>query len=98
MARGGLCSASKDAEPSNNRKMTHGLSARPKSSVRSSYAEHRRGVSLFVVLQQISLNVSGVTALEYAFIAGLVAIAIITAVASLGSNISNVFSSTLTGL
>ena len=54
--------------------------------------------SLFVLLQQISVNVSGVTALEYAFIAGLIAIGLITAVASLGTNISNVFSSTLTGL
>jgi pilus assembly protein Flp/PilA len=88
----------KDAEPPETRNMTARFVRRLVRSVRSNRSEHQCRESLFVLLQQISVNVSGVTALEYAFIAGLIAIAVITAVASLGTNISNVFSSTLTGL
>ena len=88
----------KDAEPPETRNMTARFVRQLARSVRSNRSEHQCRESLFVLLQQISVNVSGVTALEYAFIAGLIAIAVITAVASLGTNISNVFSSTLTGL
>jgi pilus assembly protein Flp/PilA len=88
----------KDAEPPETRNMTARFVRQPARSVRSNRCEHQYRESVFVLLQQISVNVSGVTALEYAFIAGLIAIAVITAVASLGTNISNVFSSTLTGL
>jgi Flp pilus assembly pilin Flp len=42
-------------------------------------------------------ELSGVTPLEYAFIAGRVAIAIIITVATLGGNIDSVFGSALTG-
>ena len=39
----------------------------------------------------------GVTAIEYAFIAGLVAIVIVTAVATLGSELSGLFNSLTNG-
>ena len=42
-------------------------------------------------------NEAGVTALEYAFIAGLVAIAIVSAVQTLGTNVSGLFNSVLSG-
>ncbi len=40
---------------------------------------------------------AGVTAIEYAFIAGLVAIVIVGAVTALGSSVSGLFGSVLTG-
>ena len=42
-------------------------------------------------------NEAGVTALEYAFIAGLVAIAIVAAVQTLGTDVSGLFNSVLSG-
>jgi pilus assembly protein Flp/PilA len=42
-------------------------------------------------------NEAGVTALEYAFIAGLVAIAVVAAVQTLGTNVSGLFNSVLSG-
>lgn len=40
---------------------------------------------------------AGVTALEYAFIAGLVAIAVVAAVNTLGTEVSGLFNSVLSG-
>jgi pilus assembly protein Flp/PilA len=42
-------------------------------------------------------NEAGVTALEYAFIAGLVAIAVVAAVQTLGTEVSGLFNSVLSG-
>jgi pilus assembly protein Flp/PilA len=46
---------------------------------------------------ELAVNQSGVTAIEYAFIAGLVAIAIVTAVTTLGTSVSGLFGSVLGG-
>jgi pilus assembly protein Flp/PilA len=48
-------------------------------------------------LRVISNDKAGVTALEYAFIAGLVAIVVVAAVANLGTGVSGLFSSVLGG-
>jgi pilus assembly protein Flp/PilA len=42
-------------------------------------------------------NESGVTAMEYAFIAGLVAIAIVAVVTTLGTSVSGLFGSVIGG-
>jgi pilus assembly protein Flp/PilA len=42
-------------------------------------------------------NQAGVTAIEYAFIAGLVAIAIVTVVTTLGASVNGLFGSVLGG-
>jgi pilus assembly protein Flp/PilA len=44
------------------------------------------------LLNKIRKNEAGATAIEYGLIAALIAVAIITAVTSAGSNTSNVFS------
>ncbi len=43
------------------------------------------------ILARFSADVSGVTAIEYGLIAGLIAVVIIAAVTTLGTNISNKF-------
>jgi pilus assembly protein Flp/PilA len=48
-------------------------------------------------IAKLARNESGVTALEYAFIAGLVAMAIVTVVTTLGTSISGLFGSVLSG-
>ena len=48
-------------------------------------------------LRRLVRNERGVTALEYAFIAGLVAIAIVGVVTSLGTSVSGLFGSVLSG-
>jgi len=48
-------------------------------------------------IAELARNESGVTALEYAFIAGLVAMAIVTVVTTLGTSISGLFGSVLSG-
>jgi len=48
-------------------------------------------------LARLSRNESGVTAMEYALIAGLVAIAIVAAVTTLGTSVSGLFGSVLGG-
>lgn len=48
-------------------------------------------------IAKLARNESGVTALEYAFIAGLVAMAIVTVVTTLGTSISGLFDSVLSG-
>lgn len=48
-------------------------------------------------LRVISNDEEGVTALEYAFIAGLVAIIVVGAVTTLGTGVSGLFSSVLSG-
>jgi pilus assembly protein Flp/PilA len=53
---------------------------------------------LLARLRRLPDNEAGVTAIEYAFIAGLIAIAIVTATSSLGSGVSSLFSSVLIGL
>jgi pilus assembly protein Flp/PilA len=45
----------------------------------------------------MSNDEEGVTALEYAFIAGLVAIVVVGAVTTLGTGVSGLFSSVLSG-
>jgi pilus assembly protein Flp/PilA len=46
---------------------------------------------------RLARNERGITALEYAFIAGLVAIAIVAVVTSLGTSVSGLFGSVLSG-
>ncbi len=46
---------------------------------------------------KLTVSQSGVTAIEYAFIAGLVAIAIVAAVTTLGTTVSDLFGSVLGG-
>ena len=46
---------------------------------------------LFVKLATLKTDRRGVTALEYGLIAGLIAVVIITAVTTLGKNLSTVF-------
>ena len=46
---------------------------------------------------RLARNERGVTALEYAFIAGLVAIAIVGVVTSLGTSVSGLFGTVLSG-
>jgi pilus assembly protein Flp/PilA len=53
--------------------------------------------SLVAALWRLSKKDAGVTALEYAFIAGLVAIVVVTAVSTLGTNLSGLFNSVLSG-
>jgi pilus assembly protein Flp/PilA len=48
-------------------------------------------------IAKLARNESGVTALEYAFIAGLVAMAIVAVVTTLGNSISGLFGSVLSG-
>jgi pilus assembly protein Flp/PilA len=48
-------------------------------------------------IAKLARNESGVTVLEYAFIAGLVAMAIVTVVTTLGTSISGLFDSVLSG-
>jgi len=48
-------------------------------------------------LARLSRNESGDTAMEYALIAGLVAIAIVAAVTTLGTSVSGLFGSVLGG-
>jgi pilus assembly protein Flp/PilA len=48
-------------------------------------------------LNSKSENEAGVTALEYAFIASLVAIAVVAAVQTLGTDVSGLFNSVLSG-
>jgi pilus assembly protein Flp/PilA len=45
----------------------------------------------------MSNDEEGVTALEYAFIAGLVAIAVVAAVTTLGTGVSGLFTSVISG-
>jgi pilus assembly protein Flp/PilA len=53
-----------------------------------------RIVALFA---KLAASDTGVTAIEYAFIAGLVAIVIVGAVTALGTSVSGLFGSLLTG-
>jgi pilus assembly protein Flp/PilA len=55
---------------------------------------HSEGVAR---IAKLGRNESGVTALEYAFIAGLVAMAIVAVVTTLGTSISGLFGSVLSG-
>jgi pilus assembly protein Flp/PilA len=48
--------------------------------------------SIISYLSDITADLSGVTALEYGLIAALIAVVIITAVATLGSNLGTTFS------
>jgi pilus assembly protein Flp/PilA len=48
-------------------------------------------------IAKLARDESGVTALEYAFIAGLVAMAIVAVVTTLGNSISGLFGSVLSG-
>jgi pilus assembly protein Flp/PilA len=43
------------------------------------------------VLKRFALNESGATAIEYGLIAGLIAVAIITAITSVGTSLTNKF-------
>ncbi len=52
---------------------------------------------LLAQLRRLPNDEAGVTAIEYALIAGLIAIAIVAAASSLGSGVSGLFSSVLTG-
>jgi pilus assembly protein Flp/PilA len=54
--------------------------------------------TLLAQVRRLPNNEAGVTAIEYAFIAGLIAIAIVAAASSLGSGVSGLFNSVLTGL
>lgn len=87
-----------DAAPLETWNIGAQFASRVMRGVRPNRPEHQSGVSRFVLLQQVSTNVSGVTALEYALIAGLVAIAVVTVVTSLGTEVGGLFSSALTGL
>lgn len=55
---------------------------------------HSEGVA---TIAKLGCNELGVTALEYAFIAGLVAMAIVAVVTTLGTSISGLFGSVLSG-
>ena len=59
---------------------------------------HRFMQKLIAQLRRLPNNEAGVTAIEYAFIGGLIAIAIVAAASSLGSGVSGLFSSVVTGL
>lgn len=52
---------------------------------------------MVAVLRTLLRNRSGVTAIEYALIAGLVAIVIVAAVETLGTSVSGLFSSVIGG-
>jgi pilus assembly protein Flp/PilA len=53
--------------------------------------------SLVAALWRLAKKDAGVTAIEYALIAGLVAIVVVTAVSTLGTNLSGLFNSVLSG-
>jgi pilus assembly protein Flp/PilA len=55
---------------------------------------HSEGVA---TIAKLARSESGVTALEYAFIAGLVAMALVAVVTTLGTSISGLFGSVLSG-
>ena len=50
-----------------------------------------------VALAKLAVDQRGVTAIEYAFIAGLVAIVIVAAVTTLGTSVSGLFGAVLGG-
>jgi len=54
--------------------------------------------SLYLGIQRFLSNEEGVTAIEYALIASLIAVVIIAAVAAVGTNINNTFTKIATCL
>jgi pilus assembly protein Flp/PilA len=56
------------------------------------------GHAAFAKLRRLSSELSGVTAIEYGLIAGLIAVAIIAIVSTVGTDLSKVFQSVATSL
>jgi pilus assembly protein Flp/PilA len=56
------------------------------------YLSHLRRIRLRTVLSNLIRDESGVTAIEYALIAALIAVAAIAAFSLVGTNLSNTFS------
>jgi pilus assembly protein Flp/PilA len=56
------------------------------------YLAHLRRIRLRTILSNLIRDESGVTAIEYALIAALIAVAAIAAFTLVGSNLSNTFS------
>jgi pilus assembly protein Flp/PilA len=62
-----------------------------------SSAQRPIGNELLALLAKLARTRSGVTAIEYAFIAGLVALVIVAAVSTLGTSVSSLFGSVIGG-
>ena len=54
--------------------------------------------SIFSLLQRVKVDRNGVTALEYGLLAGLIAVVIIGAVQTLGTDMSSLFTSIATAM
>jgi len=54
--------------------------------------------SIFSLLQSVKVDRKGVTALEYGLLAGLIAVVIIGAVQTLGTDLSSLFASVATAM
>ncbi len=66
-------------------------------NLRRQFARRRLCGEGVATIAKLARNEAGVTALEYAFIAGLVAMAIVSVVTTLGTSISGLFGSVLSG-
>ena len=66
-------------------------------SLRRQFTRRRLRGEGVATIAKLARNESGGTALEYAFIAGLVAMALVTVVTTLGTSISGLFGSVLSG-
>ena len=58
----------------------------------------RSYVAISTLLHQIRKNTSGVTAIEYGLIAGLISVVIITAVTAIGTDLKTAFTTIQTSL